>query len=100
VLHFLRANPRYVLSIGSRSSGPIRHRRLAQHFFEEGADRRITPSIRGVLLLGAAHASAVRDSDGATTRMLIEKNGYACVSVRIITDFVSQQGLAETPSFH
>jgi hypothetical protein len=95
VLDFLRANPRYVLSIGSRSSGPIRHRRLAQHFFEEVADRRITPSIRGVLLLGAAHASAARDADGATTRMLIEKGGYACVSIRIVTDFVSQQGLAD-----
>src|SRR6266849_7079774 len=51
VLDDLRAKPRYVLSIGSRMGGAIRDRRLAQHFFEEVADRGIARKTPGVLLL-------------------------------------------------
>src|SRR5712671_4320528 len=58
VLDDLRAKPRYVLSIGSRMGGAIRDRRLAQHFFEEVADRGIARKTPGVLLLGAAHTAA------------------------------------------
>jgi hypothetical protein len=39
ILDDLRANPRYVLSIGSRLGGPARDHRLAQHFVEEMRDR-------------------------------------------------------------
>jgi len=88
VLDDLRAWPRYVLSIGSRMNGAIRDRRLAQHFFEEVADRGITRHTPGVLLLGAAHAAATPFNMGqTTTRMILERHGYRCTSIRVITDF-------------
>jgi len=88
VLDDLRAKPRYVLSIGSRMSGAIRDRRLAQHFFEEVADRGIPRHTPGVLLLGAAHAAAAPFHMGqTTTRMILEQNGYLCTSILLMTDF-------------
>ena len=91
VLDYLRANPRFVLSIGSMiASGPARDRRLAQHFFEEVADRGMSPGVPGVLLLGAHHASAVPAEEWPTTRMLLEKRGHRCVSILVLTDFVGQ----------
>ena len=88
VLDDLRAKPRYVLSIGSRMGGAIRDRRLAQHFFEEVADRGIARKTPGVLLLGAAHAAATPFHMGqTTTRMILEQNGYRCTSIILMTDF-------------
>lgn len=88
VLDDLRARPRYVLAIGSRSSDPDeRDRRIALHFFEEVADRRIGRHTPGVLLLGAAHAAATPQFMGqTTTRMIIERRGYRCTSIRVMTD--------------
>ncbi len=88
VLDDLRASPRYVLSIGSRSNGDIRDRRIAQHFFEEVADRGIARRTPGVLLLGAAHAAATSFFMGqTTTRMILEQHGYRCTSIFVMTDF-------------
>ncbi|MBV9965496.1 MAG: hypothetical protein JO008_07355 [Alphaproteobacteria bacterium] len=88
ILDFLRTNPRYILSIGSRIDGPARHRRLAQHFFEEMGDRRINMRTPGVMLLGALHAAAAPFEDGEkTTRMILEERGYRCVSILVLTDF-------------
>jgi len=90
VLDDLKARPRYVLSIGSRSSGVVRDRRLAQHFFEEVTDRGIARHAPGVLLLGAAHAAATPFYLGqTTTRMILERRGYRCTSIRVITDFAA-----------
>jgi hypothetical protein len=87
VLDDLRAKPRYVLSIGSRSHGDDRDRRLAQHFLEEASDRGIARHTPGVLLLGAAHAAATPFFRGQmTTRMILERRGYHCTSIRVITD--------------
>jgi hypothetical protein len=88
VLDDLRAKPRFVLSIGSRTDGAIRDRRLAQHFFEEIADRGISRHTPGVLLLGAAHAAATPfDRGQTTTRMIIERQGFRCTSILLRTDF-------------
>ena len=88
ILDFLRGHPRYILSIGSMiGAGPARDLRLAQHFFEEMEDRKLSPGIPGVLLLGVHHASAVSVNDWATTRMLLEKRGCKCVSICVLTDF-------------
>jgi hypothetical protein len=93
VLDDLRARPRYVLSIGSRQGGNIRDRRLAQHFFEEVADRGIARHTPGMVLLGAAHAAAVPFEMGlTTTRMILEQHGYPCTSIRILTDFTNDNG--------
>jgi hypothetical protein len=92
VLDFLRANPRAVLAIGSSSSsGASRDRRLAQHFFEELADRDMTASTPGVTLLGASHAAAVPINGWPTTRMLLEQRGHVCVSILVLTDVVRDE---------
>jgi len=99
VLDDLRAK-RYVLALGSRSpSDPIRHSRLAQHFFEEIADRRIARGTPGVLLLGAEHAAAKPFRMGeTTTRIILEQHGYRCTSIFIMTD-LSINGLSDDSVF-
>ena len=98
VLDDLRARPRPVLSIGSRMDGlDVRDRRIAQHFFEEVADRGIPRGTPGVVLVGDAHAAATPfgwrpASLQPTTRMILERHGYRCTSIRVITDFVSPYG--------
>ena len=98
VLDDLRARPRPVLSIGSRMDGlDVRDRRIAQHFFEEVSDRGIARGTPGVVLVGAAHAAATPfgwrpASLQPTTRMILERRGYRCTSIRVITDFVSPYG--------
>ncbi len=88
VLDFIRANPRYLLSIGTLLDvSAARDARLAQHFAEEFEDRRLHRGVPGVLLLGANHAAAVSDKPWPTTRMLLEKQGHTCVSIRVLTDF-------------
>jgi hypothetical protein len=87
VLDDLRARPRYVLAIGARGLA-ARDRRLAQHFFEEIADRGIRRHTPGVLLLGAAHAAATPFDMGQTTmRMMLERQGYRCTSIYLMTDY-------------
>jgi hypothetical protein len=99
VLDDLRARPRYVLSIGSRSHGDDRDRRLAQHFFEEVTDRGITRHTPGVLLLGAAHAAATSFFLGqTTTRMILERHGYHCTSILVRTDFTAD-GISDDSVF-
>jgi len=94
VLDDLRARPRPVLSIGSRMDGlDVRDRRIAQHFFEEVSDRGIARGTPGVVLVGAAHAAATPFLRvQPTTRMILERHGYRCTSIRVITDFVSPYG--------
>jgi hypothetical protein len=88
VLDFLRIHPRYILSIGTLDdSDASRDSRLAQHFLEEIADRKLHVGIPGVLLVGWAHARAVSDEPWPTVRMLLEKRGFSCVSVRVLTNF-------------
>jgi hypothetical protein len=87
VLDYLRAHPRYILSIGSRLDGPVRDARIAQHLFEEMHDRGLGPHSPGIILLGAAHAAAAPFVAGLkTTRMILEERGYKCVSIFVLTD--------------
>jgi hypothetical protein len=88
VLDDLKASPRYILPIGSRQGGAVRDRRLAQHFFEEALDRGIAKQTPGVVLLGLSHAAATAfHKDQVTARMILEKQGYRCVSILVLTDF-------------
>jgi hypothetical protein len=101
ILDDLRAK-RYVLAIGSRTvptKGKYgRDHPLAQHFFEEIADRRIARGTPGVLLLGAAHAAAKPFFMGqTTTRMILEQRGYHCVSIRLMTDVMGDPHDPFTP---
>jgi hypothetical protein len=88
VLDYLRVHPRYILSIGTLDDGDAtRDARLAQHFFEEIADRKLHVGIPGVLLVGWNHARAVSDQAWPTVRNLLEKRGFRCVSIRVLTNF-------------
>jgi hypothetical protein len=89
VLDDLRASPRYILSIGSTVDGPMRDARLAQHLMEEMADRKLAPTVPGVIVLGASHAGAVpiRKGRTTTTRMVLERHGFSCISILVLTDF-------------
>ncbi len=94
ILDFLRRHPHYVLSIGTLIGGSARDKLLAQNFLEEMTDRKLSSGVPGVLLLGAAHAAAVWD-DQPTTRMILEKHGYKCVSIRAMADFVNKDGVPD-----
>jgi hypothetical protein len=88
VLDDLKVNPRYILPIGSRVDGAARDGRLALHFLEEARDRGFARATPGVVLLGLQHAAATPFKTGqATTRMILEKQGYRCVSILLLTDF-------------
>ncbi len=89
VLDFLRRNPRFVLCIGT-AIGRRRDQLLAQNFLEEITDRKLGPGIRGVLQLGANHAKAVSDTTEPTSRMILEKRGFKCVSIRTLSDFTPE----------
>jgi hypothetical protein len=89
VLDDLKLHPRYILPIGSRQGGTVRDRRLAQHFREEALDRGIAWQTPGVVLLGQSHAAgAAFHDDRATARMILEGQGYRCVSILLLTDFI------------
>jgi hypothetical protein len=87
ILDFIRANPRYILDIGTIIDGEARDGALAQNFSDEFKARGLHVGDAGVLLLGAHHAAAVSDSQKPTVRMILEKGGLSCVSIRSLTDF-------------
>jgi hypothetical protein len=87
VLDFIRANPRYILGIGTIIDGEARDAALAQNFSDEFKARGLHAGDAGVLLCGAHHAAAVSDSKKPTVRMILEKGGLSCVSIRSLTDF-------------
>jgi hypothetical protein len=91
ILDFLRRNSRYVLCLGTAVSTG-RDWLLAKNFLEEAADRKLTVGVRGVVQLGANHALAVPDDNQPTTRMILAKHGYRCISIRALSDFVPQSG--------
>jgi len=87
VLDFIRAHPRYILDIGTIIDGEARDAALAQNFSDEFKARGLHAGDAGVLLLGTHHAAAVSDSQKPTVRMILEKGGLSCVSIRSLTDF-------------
>ena len=94
MLDDLRADPRYVLAIGSMVDGAARNQQLAHNFLDEARDRGLNPHTPGVMLLGMIHAAAApfREADEMTTRMLLQRRGYRCVSIVVITDFAADNG--------
>jgi hypothetical protein len=92
VLDFLRIHPRYILSIGSPIvvSNPARDAELAQNFFGEFMARDLGPGDLGVLLLGASHAERVSHKGWPNVRMELEKRGFNCVSIYVVTDLIQE----------
>ncbi|HXJ87857.1 MAG TPA: hypothetical protein VMS18_13630 [Candidatus Binatia bacterium] len=96
ILDHIRRQPVYVLSIGSSvGDSPARDVRLAQHFFEEARDRKLNQSVPGILLVGLFHAAKTPMEDWSTTRMILDKHSYQCVSVCKLTDYVPDSGTAD-----
>jgi hypothetical protein len=87
VLDFIRANPRYILAIGSLIEGDTRDAALAKNFSDEFKARGLHLGDAGVLLLGTHHASATSDFKYSTVRETLHKAGLGCVSIRVLTDF-------------
>jgi hypothetical protein len=87
VLDFIRANPRYILNIGSLIEGDGRDATLAQNFLDEFKTRGLHLGDAGVLLLGSHHASATSDFKHSTVREILYKGGLSCVSIKVVTDF-------------
>lgn len=87
VLDFIRANPRYILNIGSLIDGKGRDAVLAQNFRDEFKARGLHAGDAGVLLLGSNHASATSNSGESTVREILQKGGLSCVSIRVLTDY-------------
>ena len=87
VLDFIRANPRYILNIGSLIEGEGRDAALAQNFLAEFKARGRHLGDAGVLLLGSSHASGTSDHKYSTVREILYKSGLSSVSIRVLTDF-------------
>ena len=87
VLDFIRANPRYILNIGSLIEDDTRDAALSQNFLDEFKARGLHLGDAGVLLLGAHHAACTSDSSHSTVREILYKGGVSCVSIRVLTDF-------------
>ena len=87
VLDFIRANPRYILNIGSLIDDDTRDAVLAKNFLDEFRTRGLHLGDKGVLLLGAVHATATSDFKYSTVREVLHKRGVSCVSIKVVTDF-------------
>ena len=88
LLHDLRRNPKYILFVGTRANNSdVRDRRIALHFLEEVADRKLSRVTPGVLICGMNHAARVA-SEGQfkTTRGWLEEAGFKTLSAMLATD--------------
>ena len=95
ILENIRENPRYVLNIATDATGSARDARMAMHFFEEVKDRKLNHTVPGILLVGSHHAAKTPYDTWPTMRMILEKHGYQCVSIHIMTDFTASDGVQD-----
>jgi hypothetical protein len=88
----LRQKPRFMLFFGSRSEGlNERDRRMAQHFVEEHADRKLHKTTPGVLICGITHGSRVPDGrQQKTMRARLEDVGFKFLGARLATDDIDR----------
>jgi len=92
LLRDLILKPKYILFMGSRANRlDDRDRRLARHFVEELADRKLNKATPGVLVCGISHGSRVADVGQARTmRVRLEDVGFKILSARIATDDIDR----------
>jgi len=95
ILENLREHPRYVLPIATDATGSARDARMAMHFFEEIKDRKLNHTVPGILLVGAFHAAKTPYDSWQTMRMILEKHGYQCISIQIMTDYTASDGVED-----
>jgi hypothetical protein len=98
VLDFIKANGRGILSIGSIiSKDDLRDMALFKEFALEFREHGFHAGDAGILHVGAYHALGKSDQSYATVRQILEKGGYTCVSIRVVTsktDLFAEQGRA------
>jgi hypothetical protein len=95
ILENIREHPRYVLNIATDATGSARDARMAMHFFEEVKDRKLNHTVPGILLVGSFHAARTPYKSWPTMRMILEKHGYQCVSIQIMTDYTATDGVQD-----
>jgi hypothetical protein len=88
LLKDLRSKPRFVLFVGSRTNPlDVRDQRIARHFMEEFADRKLKRTAPGVLVCGISHGSRVaRDGQKKPTRRWLEDAGFKILGACLMTD--------------
>jgi len=88
LLRDLRRKPRYVLFVGTRAETlNDRDRRIARHFMEEVADRKLNRTTSGVLVCGISHGSrAAQKGQQKTTRRWLEEAGFKILGACLATD--------------
>ncbi len=92
LLRDLMLKPKYILFIGSRANRTDdRDRRMARHFVEELADRKLNKATPGVLVCGITHASRVADvGQEKTMRVRLEDVGFKILGARLATDDIDR----------
>ena len=95
LLRDLRLKSRYVLFVGSRAeTRDIRDRRIARHFVEEVADRKLNRTTPGVLVCGINHGSRVaQEGQQKTMRRWLEDAGFKILGARLATDDIDRATL-------
>lgn len=95
LLRDLMVKPRFILFMGSRADAlDDRDRRLALHFVEEHADRKLNKATPGVLVCGITHGSSVAD-DGQEKpmRVRLEDKGFKILGARLATDDIDRASI-------
>jgi hypothetical protein len=92
LLRDLRRKPRYILFVGSRAETVNdRDRRIARHFVEELADRKLNRTTPGILVCGLRHGSRVATEDQhKTMRRRLEEAGFKILGARLATDDIDR----------
>lgn len=95
LLRDLRRKPRYVLFVGSRAeTRDVRDRRIARHFVEEVADRKLSRTTPGILVCGISHGSRIAsEGQQKTTRCRLEDAGFKILGARLATDDIDRATL-------
>lgn len=85
LLEHLKRKPRFMLFAGSRAEAN-RDPRLAQHFLDEIADRKLKRTTPGILICGINHGARVVRGPSKTMRRRLEDAGFGVLGVRLASD--------------
>jgi hypothetical protein len=98
VLDFIKATRREILSIGSIiSKDSLRDMAMVREFAIEFKEHGFHGGDAGILHVGANHAQGGSDHSWVTVRQILEKWGFTCISIRVVTsasDLFVEQGRA------
>ena len=95
LLRDLMLKPRFILFMGSRANRlDDRDRRMARHFAEELADRKLMKATPGVLVCGMTHGSRVADDrQEKPMRVRLEDAGFKILGARLATNDIDRESI-------